>query len=1461
MLGRLLAARGHTVAVDTLIDDLWAGEPPPSARKSLQAHVVRLRSALEPERPKGSPGRYVVRRGDGYALTLPADSVDSGVAAAEAAAGRAALTAGDAAAARGNATAALGLWHGEPFLDWRDEPWAQAERRRLADLRTALTETRLDADLALGRHRELLGELEALTSADPLREAWWTRLMLALYRSDRQADALAAGRRIRALLAEELGVEPGPGLRRVEQAILEQSAALDGPHHAPVQQLAAVRPREASSACPYRGLAAYGPADAVVFRGRGTAVRALVARAVTRPLVVVAGPSGAGKSSLVSAGLLPALSRGAIPGSQGWRQLVITPGGRPVDELAPLTLAGEAEPITAPVVLVVDQFEELWTAGAAQGEREAFIDTVLALQLDGLIVRVVIAVRGDHLGRLGEHPGLAEAAEDGLVLVSPLTEPEIREVVEGPAAVAGLEVDPDLVDVVVRDVHGQPGALPLLSSALVATWERRRDDTLTLAGYLEAGGVTGALARTAESVLSNLDGDGVDAARQILIRLAAEGEAGVAVRRRAALSELRLNGPGGIVRRAVVEAFVRRRLLTLDADHLEVTHEALLIAWPRLAAWLAEDAAGRAVRAHLSPEAREWDRAGRPDDRLYRGARLAAAQDWMSRPDSDATDLERDFVAASTAHSEAELAEARAQTERERTARHRTRRLARVLAVAIMVTLVSGGLAVIGQRRATANADRADEAATVADANRLAAASANAPSLDTSLLLAVEAFKIKDTPQTRDGLLATVVQHRQVSHVYPTAGVARRITLSADGRTIYVHADQQVTATDRATGGTRTLVRYSSLTQYPTDVDASPTDGSPSDGLVAVVTPPTRDAPGSSRVSLLEPDGSIRWTHDAKDLGGWPVTVAFASNGAQVIVTVIEDYQGGRPAVRYYGLDSDTGMAHRIGPRSPFDPSGIYDPWPSGISADARTLLIGDVSRMGVFDVATGATTWLDPGHDIIGSTFIPVTGGVVEGAEGGAVYWYPTRARHWSQQMADHTSQVIAAAADATGKVLVTAGYDRRVVVHRLQDGTWVTSDVLAGHEGAIREVLVSPDGKRVFSAGEDRAVLEWELTDVERFGTVIPALNDLHPTARSVETGPAVLVGTPPVWVAPIGSAPNGGSAPQMVAAFLDPATGRIKDWIPIGTRSIIPIPNAGAAVSPDGRMVAVTAQFATTILDVRDHHRVATLELDPVDGAPLGVAGPVPEPVSSVAWNQDGSRLFLAAGLGRTGGVVVVDTATWTKQQRILDGNMINVVAASPDRRMLAAGDNSGTVTLIDSSTYRVVRRLIAHGGVHSLAFSPDGSRLAAVGESKRLDVWDTRSGGPVLTPAPYTSGGGTSVQWLPDGHTIAYGGDDGHAALFDADHGLPRSVPFPVFRDSGAGLVFVAPPQGDRLALLPGARLGRVVKEGTIYPLDPADWVAHACDVVLARDLTRPEWAEYLPNRPYGPTCSDLTGRSR
>ena len=332
----------------------------------------------------------------------------------------------------------------------------------------------------------------------------------------------------------------------MEAAVLAQDPSLDlselrasartvvqegGPPHPPTAMV---------EGCPYKGLAAYQAEDAALFWGRSRLVAALVRRLVDASLLVVSGHSGAGKSSVVRAGLVPALADGALPGSRAWRPFVVSPGRRPVDTIAELT--GESPP-EAPILLVCDQFEQLWAPGSDTAERGAFLAAVLGLLDDGIVVRCVAVVRGDHLGRLAEHEQWTERIGGAIVLVPPMTDSELQEVVSEPAGAAALTVEPELLDVVVADVLGQVGALPLLSTALVGTWERRQGNRLTVAGYLASGGVEGALTRTAEAAFAALDANGQQVAHRLLVRLADSEEGGVLVRRAVPLAELALDGP------------------------------------------------------------------------------------------------------------------------------------------------------------------------------------------------------------------------------------------------------------------------------------------------------------------------------------------------------------------------------------------------------------------------------------------------------------------------------------------------------------------------------------------------------------------------------------------------------------------------------------------------------------------------------------------------------------------------------------------------------------------------------------------------------------------------------------------------------------------------------------------------------------------------------------------------------
>jgi hypothetical protein len=253
----------------------------------------------------------------------------------------------------------------------------------------------------------------------------------------------------------EVGLEPGEELRRVQAAILRHDPGL--------------RPAgEVTAVCPFKGLAAFEADDARFFYGRERLIGAMVARLAEGRLLAVVGPSGCGKSSVVRAGLLPALAGGAVPGSEAWPQVVMRPGERPLAELAALPARGA-------VAVAVDQFEEIFTACQDDAARRAFVDAIVALAEDRhRRALVVVAIRADFYGRCALYPGLARLVAGNQVLVGPPEPDELRRAIEGPAGRAGLEVQPQLTETLVHELEDAPGALPLLSTALLELWRRLR---------------------------------------------------------------------------------------------------------------------------------------------------------------------------------------------------------------------------------------------------------------------------------------------------------------------------------------------------------------------------------------------------------------------------------------------------------------------------------------------------------------------------------------------------------------------------------------------------------------------------------------------------------------------------------------------------------------------------------------------------------------------------------------------------------------------------------------------------------------------------------------------------------------------------------------------------------------------------------------------------------------------------
>jgi energy-coupling factor transporter ATP-binding protein EcfA2 len=428
--------------------------------------------------------------------------------------------------------------------------------------------------------------------------------------------------------------------------------------------------------CPYKGLRAFEEADARWFYGRERLIDDLINRLAMRltppSMVAVVGPSGSGKSSLLRAGLLPAVATGLLTSAaKNWPTMLLTPGPHPLAALAQAmrrlgggsvpedgcadmlrwralvyeALAGNrgAQADSLRLVLVVDQFEEAFALCPDEAERQALINVLCTLGGAGMepdpLAVVVLGIRADFYGRCLAYPELVRVLRDGQVVVGPMRPVDLRRSIERPAARAGLALEPGLVEVLLRDLgaeEGQlpePGSLPLLSHALLATWQRREAQTLTLAAYRDAGGVREAIATTADAVYDNLSPAAQAVAKQLFLRLVALGEGTEDTRRRITRDELVFDGTPAEANTIgeVLDRLVAARLIVVGQDTIEIAHEALIKAWPRLQRWLAADREGLRMHRELTEAAQAWDRLSRDAGMLYRGARLDAVRAWARR--------------------------------------------------------------------------------------------------------------------------------------------------------------------------------------------------------------------------------------------------------------------------------------------------------------------------------------------------------------------------------------------------------------------------------------------------------------------------------------------------------------------------------------------------------------------------------------------------------------------------------------------------------------------------------------------------------------------------------------------------------------------------------------------------------------------------------------------------------------
>lgn len=1430
VLSMLALSANSTVSVERLVEGLWGEAPPPTAAKMVQQYVSQLRRLL----PVNGAGR-IATHGRGYELQVDPAAVDA--LRFE----QLVVHAADGNGARGElAREALALWRGAPLAGMLDEPFAAAEVRRLEELHLAATELALEDDLETGHHGEAIGRLRALVDEHPLRERLRALLMLALYRAGRQAEALDVFRDARYALVETLGLEPGPELRRLQEAILRQDPALDRvvPDEAwasaeTVQRLDAgaglasrrrtelrelerelaadvadlntlrgrtVQPGRAQAACPFKGLAPFDVGDAELFFGRERLVAELVARLPGASLLGVIGPSGSGKSSVVRAGLLPALAAGVLPGSERWGRVLLRPGEQPGVALAsalggmPLRAAlAHVEPGER-LLVVVDQSEEVFTVCTDPAERGAFLDELAsAADGDGRLL-VVLALRADFYGACASHPRLARMLGANQVLVGPMRPDELSRAIEAPAAAAGLVVEPELAARLVEETAGRTGGLPLLSTTLLELWERRSGDRLTIGAYERTGGVNGAVARLAERAYDRLSPSEAVVARNMLVRLAGAGEAEVAVKRQVPLAELDL-GRDAAARR-VLDVLTANRLVTVGGDTVEVAHEALLREWPRLRGWLEQDAETRRLHQHITLAAREWDAGGRDPGELYRGARLASALDLAAEHGDALNRLEREF-----------LDEARLVSERESVrARRMNRRLRMLLAGALVAFAAAGaaGLVALDQR------GDARRSATVAEAERLGAQALTVDELDRALLLARTGVALEDSVATRGNLLAALLRVPRGSlGVLPDVrdNAIYGIALSPRGDRIAVgdHVGE-VRLFDARTR--RELGSYRLQQGLVQRLAFSP-DGA----KLAVAGQEPADEPPGALIDVLDARTLERLQRivlpplPAGGIAGASPSFTADGRGLVVVQNPLEVPQ--RRAV--FRVDLDRGA---IVGRPLRLPGGAVD---AAYSSDRRRMFVASTEEDVTYELDTSDLR-VRARHPAGGSAVAlhPDENVLAVGAEDGSMRFVELRSGRLQRLAGKHAAAVSSMAFSADGRTLVSGDSNGGLIVWDVEHR--VLREPLEGHAAEVSTLVTTPDGRTAISAGSnDGKVAFWDLDGSRRLVRGVPL-------------------------------------AGRFVA---DESTPR------------------GVALSPDDRTLAVT-------------HENGTVELiDTSTLKPRAVLEAFDEIALATDFDPNGRLLAVAGDKGELG---IWDARTLTPVRR-LEGlrGWVQAVAFSPDGRRVAAGDNTGDSRILIWDVPSGRRTAFESAfNPSQLTFSSDGRLLAAAGRERGVEVRDVASGrlvgkprldemarsvafspdGDLLFVGLY-NGTGTflstkdwkpvgagirghghrilNAHFTPDGRTLATSSADGTAQLWDVATRRTVGAPLVVERSDLAFVATVLNRDGSYLYALPTGT------EGMQLPLTPRLWPGLACQIA-GRELTEREWAEALPERPYRKVCA-------